>query len=422
MKRLISFLLLHIFVGIIALYADTYTGYVFDEAGQPVSYATIYPINDPVAGTATNSEGYFSFTTDLPAESEVIVSFIGYQKQTFQLADLHEVVISLREQPIALEETVIAARQTRHKNKRKQMAYLLHQVFLQMQSDFSHDPVAYDIVSDVRMDTKGESWGMEQMIAHVVELPEQAREGRDSVQFRGEYCKRYFRPDIRKRADTILAGNTLENLDNKKNKGMMRKMVNAVDSGVAVHHALWAVGNIRYDFEKYMNDISHWTVTTENDGETVLTHKERHNYIGIFILEFHRHYILDSETLSVRRFSEQCEMWVSIPFGMKLNADHLRLLNLLNLSENEIEKFRLRRAHANIHLNTIYCTREGHIYTLEKNLHTEATLTGTRRTDLEIPVDLQATQRATRIYTQNVQPMPKWQMTRRIERKIVEIY
>lgn len=418
MKRLFCGILF--IAAVLSAHAAVYTGRVVDEKGQGIGYATVYPEADPVAGAATNNDGTFTINTDLPESSTLIISFIGYEKQTlplqvFALSTTDTTTVILHEQPIALEETVVAAKASKQRNKRKQMAALLHAVYVRMEQDFSDDPARYHIVSDVRMDSEGEAWGMEQMIASVVILPEAAKDNRDSLQFAGEYCKRFFQPAIRALADTILAGDGLERIDKD-----MRKAANAVDSGVVVHRSLFALGNIRYDFEKWVGDVRNWTVSNESEGETVLTHIEKHNYLGIVKYSVTRHYIIDSETLSVRRFSEYGEGQVNIPFGMRLNKDQLQILNLFNMDDRQIEKFRLRKMNAKVQMNTIYQQRNGHIYILEKNLHSDAKIIGTKQ--MEIPVQVSATQRVTSLQTEQVQPMKRNEMTHRVKRQIVEIY
>lgn len=408
--------------------AALYRGRIVDEQGRGIGYATVYPKSDPVAGTATNMDGYFSFESSTPDWEDLIVSFIGYEKRVVQMVyfeieqegqELQTLV--LKEQPIALEEAVISTKPSRQKNKRKKMAALLSQVYNRMNEDFPQSPARYRVVSDVRMDSEGEAWGMEQMIAGIVVLPEQGRELRDSIQFHGEYCKRYFRQDLREKADTILAGKTLENFDKSKNNKMdYRKAAQAVDSGVVVHRVLWAAGNALYDMREEMDDIKNWSVSNESEGETVLTYREHHNFLGIFKMDFNRNFILDSETLSLRRFSEHAEFWVNIPFGVKLSSEQLQILNLLNMSNDEIEKFRLRKAHAKISLNTIYQWQNGHIYTQEKNLHTDAQIQGTK--NMELPIQVRATQRVTQVQTEGVKPMSQSEVTHRLKREIVEIY
>ena len=420
--------------------AAVYTGQVVDEKGQPISYATVYPEVAPELGTATNNDGIFRFEANLPASSPVVVSFIGFEKVEITgdrlrvKGDTALQVIVLKEQPIALQETVVAAKSSKQRNKRKQMATLLHAVYVQLEKEFPDEPAQYQVVSDVRM-TSGEAqtghaavWGMEQMIANIVVLPETGIDGRDSVQFQGRYCKRFFDARKRAQADSILAGETLERLE-KAQKDMpkgtsqnyMRRAVNAVDSGVVVHEALFAIGNMRYDFQEAMNDIKHWSVSNESEGETVLTHTQTvSKYLGCFKMTFQRHYIIDSRTYSVRRFSEHAEVKVVIPFGIKLNSDQLQKLNLVNMNEEQINKFRLKRLRSAVDLNTIYQRRNGLVYTQEKNMILNAFIVGSKKT--EIPLNIQATQRVTDLQTEGVKALKKHQMTRRVRREIVEIY
>lgn len=420
--------------------AAVYTGQVVDEKGQPISYATVYPEVAPELGTATNNDGIFRFEANLPASSPVVVSFIGFEKVEITgdrlrvKGDTALQVIVLKEQPIALQETVVAAKPSKQKNKRKQMATLLHAVYVQLEKEFPDEPAQYQVVSDVRM-TSGEAqtghaavWGMEQMIANIVVLPEAGIDGRDSVQFQGRYCKRFFDARKRAQADSILAGETLERLEKAQkdvpkgtSQNYMRRAVNAVDSGVVVHEALFAIGNMRYDFQETMNDIKHWSVSNESEGETVLTHTQTvSKYLGCFKMTFQRHYIIDSRTYSVRRFSEHAEVKVVIPFGIKLNSDQLQMLNLVNMNEEQINKFRLKRLRSAVDLNTIYQRRNGLVYTQEKNMILNAFIVGSKKT--EIPLNIQATQRVTDLQTEGVKALKKHQMTRRVRREIVEIY
>ena len=420
--------------------AAVYTGQVVDEKGQPISYATVYPEVAPELGTATNNDGIFRFEANLPASSPVVVSFIGFEKVEVTgdrlrvKGDTALQVIVLKEQPIALQETVVAAKPSKQKNKRKQMAALLHAVYVQLEKEFPDEPAQYQVVSDVRM-TSGEAqtghaavWGMEQMIANIVVLPEAGIDGRDSVQFQGRYCKRFFDARKRAQADSILAGETLERLEKAQkdvpkgtSQNYMRRAVNAVDSGVVVHEALFALGNMRYDFQETMNDIKHWSVSNESEGETVLTHTQTvSKYLGCFKMTFQRHYIIDSRTYSVLRFSEHAEVKVVIPFGIKLNSDQLQMLNLVNMNEEQINKFRLKRLRSAVDLNTIYQRRNGLVYTQEKNMILNAFIVGSKKT--EIPLNIQATQRVTDLQTEGVKALKKHQLTRRVRREIVEIY
>jgi hypothetical protein len=379
----------------------------------------------PELGTATNNDGHFSFNAILTDESTVIISFIGYEKKSVKarlLTNSDSIpTIILKEQPIALEETVVAAKASKQRNKRKQMAALLHSVYKQIEADFPNEASQYKIVSDVRMQSAGETWGMEQMIANIVVLPEEGFEGRDSLQFQGLTCKRFFDAQKRAQADSILAGNSIERLEKKSKEKFMRKAAYAVDSGVVVHRTLFGMGNMRYDFEQAMSDLRHWSVSNESEGETVLTHTQKINkYLGCFKITINRHYIVDSYTYAVRRFSEHAEVRITIPFGVKLNQDQLLFLNLLNMEEEQIEKFRLRKMRGKVDFNTIYQRCDGHVYPMEKNMVAKMFVIGSKK--MEIPIHIKATQRVTDLHTQSVQALKKNEITTRVAREIVEIY
>ena len=417
--------LLFLLCSILSTFAITYEGRVVDTHGRAIPYATVYPEVMPELGTATNNDGHFSFNAILTDESTIIISFIGYEKKSVKarlLTNSDSIsTIILEEQPIALEETVIAAKASKQRNKRKQMAALLHSVYKQIEADFPDEVSQYKVVSDVRMQSAGETWGMEQMIANIVVLPEEGKEGRDSIQFQGIACKRFFDAQKRAQADSILAGNSIERLEKKSKEKFMRKAAYAVDSGVVVHRTLFGMGNMRYDFEQAMSDLRHWSVSNESEGETVLTHTQKINkYLGCFKITINRHYIVDSYTYAVRRFSEHAEVRITIPFGVKLNPDQLLFLNLLNMEEELIEKFRLRKMRGKVDFNTIYQRVDGLVYPLEKNMVANMFIIGSK--DMEIPIFVKATQRVTDLHTKDVKALKKNEIITRVAREIVEIY
>jgi hypothetical protein len=421
----ILFSILLLFCGALNAFSTTYEGRVVDTNGNAIAYATVYPEVQPELGTATNNDGHFSFNAILTDESSVIISFIGYEKKSVKARLLTNrdsiITIILEEQPIALEETVIAAKASKQRNKRKQMAALLHSVYKQIEADFPDEASQYKVVSDVRMHSAGETWGMEQMIANIVVLPEEGKEGRDSIQFQGIACKRFFDAQKRAQADSILAGNSIERLEKKSKEKFMRKAAYAVDSGVVVHRTLFGMGNMRYDFEQAMSDLRHWSVSNESEGETVLTHTQKiHKYLGCFKMTISRHYIVDSYSYAVRRFSEHAEVRITIPFGVKLNPDQLLFLNLLNMEEEQIEKFRLRKMRGKVDFNTIYQRVDGLVYPLEKNMVANMFIIGSK--DMEIPIFVKATQRVTDLHTKDVKALKKNEITTRVAREIVEIY
>lgn len=416
MKSKQAYIILFLLACFSSLQAQTYQGRVIDEQGEPIMYATVYLEQNPAVGTATNMQGVFTLQTGVHPSAQIIVSFLGYEKQELRLEQFGDSVLTivLKEQPIALEETVIEAKAGKQRNRRKQMKDLLYKVYNRMQYDFPDEPYKCLLVSDVSMQSESQPWGMEQMVATTVNYPRSTGDERDSVLFRGEVCKRYFDARIRNRANDIYAGDDLSS--------DMRKAASEIDSGVVVHRALWKMGNIKGNFKEEMTDVKHWTITHESEQETVFTHMKRHNFLGMFKMTYRRHYIVDSDTYSVLRYSEEADAEVSIPFGYKVKGIYLDMLNLLNMDNKEIERFRLRRATGHARLNTIYQTIDGKKYPKEKNLQAEATLTSVKKQQLQIPINVSATQRVTSIKTHDFTPLDASQLNNRLPRENVAIY
>lgn len=382
-----------------------YLGRVLDPQGSPLPYTTIYCEQAPSIGTATDPDGYFRIESDMPLSGNFVLSYIGYAKEVLSVetllcadADSDPRTIVMKEQPLALEEMVVSSKRMR--NRRKRMRALLDEVWRQMQIDFTDQPVAYQVVSDVRLDQDSVPWGVEQLIARSYEKPFARKNGMDDAYFVADYRKRYMYEGLREKADAFKSSQALEHMDQKGKKKRRRSYdlkwtVQNVDSGVVVHKSLWTWWNVRQEFRKAMEDgTRHWSISRENEGETVLTNTDKMNFLGIFKYVYYRHFILDSQTLSVKRFSQQGEIWINIPFGYKLDKDQLVFLNLLNMSDQEIERFRVRKAHATLSLNTIYVRQGERLLKQERNLHVNALITGSKKSTVRtIPIDVKATQR-----------------------------
>ena len=110
MRRILSATIL--ILTALTVSATAYYGRVVDDNRRPVPFATVYPLDSIVLGTATNDNGYFQFDANLPESGLVMISFVGYDKKTVPLRQLRgdTMTIVLHEKPIALDETTISAK------------------------------------------------------------------------------------------------------------------------------------------------------------------------------------------------------------------------------------------------------------------------------------------------------------------------
>ena len=113
MKYILHILLLFSFP--FSLLSQTAKGFVIDEDGEPIPYASVYVKNNPVGGTMTDSDGRYELQLGEAVEStdEVVFSFIGYRTEMFSVAAIVAdslFYVTLVEQPIMLEGATVRAK------------------------------------------------------------------------------------------------------------------------------------------------------------------------------------------------------------------------------------------------------------------------------------------------------------------------
>ncbi len=399
---------------VLSLTASECRGIVCDGAGLPVMYATVYLRDNPQVGTATNAQGLFVLDVP-PADtlSPLTVSFVGCEKielspDLWRTSDTLR--ITLREQPIDLQETVVAARKTRL-SRRKQLAHILREVYLKLDEQWPRRPVRYTVVSDVRMDAQEASWGMEELVATVVEIPDRGVGNKDSIQFRGEYCKRYCAPAVRMKIDSVM----LHETDPQR-----VRMAVALDSGTLTHRALWHLNLHRDRIIDTGDELSRWQVGREDDTRTVLTYTRTHNFLGIVKAQIAEHLIVDSYDFTLESYSADLRIRLSLPFSIRLKGTELEWLNLINMSNKALDKFRLKRGEMHVRVSTLYSVVDGVLVPTEKNMRADAVFRD--RNGTELPCRVSATQHVTRIETRDVVPLLFYRKNALVPRTLVPVY
>ena len=122
------------------LFADIISGYVLDEDGNPITYASVYLKTDPQSGTMTDSLGYYSININPSTDNSdnLIISFIGYRTEEVLISSISStqpLYTTLIEQPIMLEGATVKAKISR-KESRKLKKDALEKFVAQIAIDF----------------------------------------------------------------------------------------------------------------------------------------------------------------------------------------------------------------------------------------------------------------------------------------------
>ncbi len=399
----------------LSAFATDYKGKVIGSNGENLMYATVYIQQEPEKGTATNAEGCFTLTTSLDTSATVIASYVGYEKAVFPLSRFEKskdslLVITLAEQPIALQETVVKEKNTK-RSRRKLLAQILRSTYLKLLQDLPDSTTAYSIVSDVRLDAQDQPWGMEQMIATVIEQPLGGYNGKDSIQLIAEYCKRYCSPEVRQQLDNIR--------QNEKDKNR-KHLAQTIDSGTGVHRGLW---HMRLDPDHLLdtsNELKRWKTSVENGEQCVLTYTRKYDFMGMFKAAFTENLIINTADYTLKAYTVDMQMSFYLLFSYKMKGTLLDWINLFNINGTDFEKFKLRKGEMQAKVSTIYELKDGILIPREKNLESTGFVQDTKGN--RVPISLKATQMVTDVKTTGIRLKKDYKKSAPVKREYVGIY
>jgi hypothetical protein len=359
MKRWICSIVLVVFA-LFSLANTTLTGRVTDPDGLPVSFASVYVENNPLNGTVTDADGVFVLPDVQPKEN-IVVSFIGFKTIEVKLKKVptDTLRLQMQEQPILLSETEVS-KERKHISKRRQKKNLLKDVYAQLMHDFPANNHFYKVISDYAIYNDDQIAAFEELSGNIVEIPLKDKHKVDSIQLLPNWVKRYRHPETRNRLDGI---------ENRLRKDKNAQRIQLVDSSIFVHRVLWG-GDIKSMFSQLKDKVSKWE-SYEQDSALVLSFSDNYNFLGILKIKLVLNLVLDPYSYRIQKQSQDLQVEAHIPFGYKLNADQLAILNTVVLTSESIEKFRLKHVFADVKRNILYQTTDNKVYVDEKNIITK---------------------------------------------------
>jgi hypothetical protein len=359
MKRWICSIVLVVFA-LFSLANTTLTGRVTDPDGLPVSFASVYVENNPLNGTVTDANGVFVLPDVQPKEN-IVVSFIGFKTIEVKLKKVptDTLRLQMQEQPILLSETEVS-KERKHISKRRQKKNLLKDVYAQLMHDFPANNHFYKVISDYAIYNDDQIAAFEELSGNIVEIPLKDKHKVDSIQLLPNWVKRYRHPETRNRLDGI---------ENRLRKDKNAQRIQLVDSSIFVHRVLWG-GDIKSMFSQLKDKVSKWE-SYEQDSALVLSFSDNYNFLGILKIKLVLNLVLDPYSYRIQKQSQDLQVEAHIPFGYKLNADQLAILNTVVLTSESIEKFRLKHVFADVKRNILYQTTDNKVYVDEKNIITK---------------------------------------------------
>ena len=394
MKYILYILLLFSFP--FSLLSQTAKGFVIDEDGEPIPYASVYVKNNPVGGTMTDSDGRYELQLGEAVEStdEVVFSFIGYRTEMFSVAAIMAdslFYVTLVEQPIMLEGATVRAKISK-KESRKLKKDALERFVAQMREDFPKRTAEYPVFSMYNGSQDSRQLIHHEVVGTISEYPINNRWGGDSVVLIVKSVKE-FTTDEAKVAYDVFNELTDERLNGKKNKKKKVKLSytkrNLDEQSLRMHRFLWGGPTNSFIDMLNINKPAKWDYTMIGD-DAVLTYTEKENYMGIVKGELQLHFYIDPVTFQISKIAQSLSGELHIPFGYKLKDEELEFINALQFGHDTLDCYRVRHAYVDVLRNVLFQRVNGNVVIREKNLEVQGDLIDTKKKKLTYSAEAKA--------------------------------
>ena len=387
MKHILHILLLLLFP--FSLLSQTAVGFVLDEDGEPIPYASVYVKNNPVGGTMTDLDGRYELQLDSLVENsdEVVFSFIGYRTEMFSVGVISSdsvFYVTLVEQPIMLEGAVVKAKISK-KESLKLKKEALEKFVAQMREDFPKRTAEYPIFSMYNGSQDSRQLIHHEMVGTIFEYPIDNKRGGDSVALVVKSVKE-FTTDEAKVAYDKFNEITDDRLNSKKNKKKKVKLSytkrNLDEQSLRMHRFLWGGPTGSLIDLLNVKKPAKWDYTMIGD-DAVLTYTEKENYMGIVKGELQLHFYIDPITFQINKIAQSLSGELHIPFGYKLKEDELEFINALQFGHDTLDRYRVRHAYVDVLRNVFFRrAKDGNVVVREKNLEVRGDIIDTKKKKL----------------------------------------
>ena len=396
MKYFVHILLLFLFP--FSLLAQTAIGFVIDEDGEPIPYASVYVKNDPIGGTMTDLDGRYELQFDSfsKGDDEVVFSFIGYCTEIFSISEITSdsvFYVQLVEQPIMLEGATVMAKISR-KESVKLKKEALKKFVEQMREDFPKRTAEYPVFSMYNGSQDSRQLIHHEIVGTIFEYPIDNRYGGDSVALVVKSVKEFTTEEAKVAYDKFneMADdriNSKKNKKKKKNKLSYTKR-DLDDQSLRMHRFLWGGPTGSLIDLLNVKKPAKWDYTMIGD-DAVLIYTEKENYMGIVKGELQLHFYIDPVTFQISKIAQSLSGELHIPFGYKLKDDELEFINALQFGHDTLDRYRVRHAYVDVLRNVFFRrTKDGNVVVREKNLEVRGDIIDTKRKKLSYSAEAKA--------------------------------
>lgn len=330
------------------------SGKVLDERSKPLPYASIFFKHHPLIGAVSDDKGVFEIAfgngdfcqdTELPVSEMVadtlIISMLGYET-LYVPADRfngrRQLSLRMKEYRYTLDEARIKASKNDRKQRKAEMKRLLERIYERLTTvDAPQNEETYRIVSDIVVLRDSIPITINHLAGSLTEIPGGKKDGRDSVYIKVSSISSYMDSSMKKR---------LENLDvtkfSKKEQTAVKKAERKTEDKTVIHKALWSVTDVKNVLETTKDEARYWKFEEKDNQTLTVCYTRKYGFMGVVSATQNLFLTVDRNTAAITSASCDIITRVNLPFGYRLNQGELEILNMVNLNEDDLEKFKIK--------------------------------------------------------------------------------
>jgi len=326
-------------------------GKVLDSKSKPIPYVSICFKNHPETGSVSDENGLFRIETEREFQSDtLLLSMLGYETLSVPAGDLHHrgvTTIRMKEYYYTIDEAVIKSSKNARKQKKIQISTYLQRVYDRLISvDEPRDGEKFSIASDIVVLRDSALITADHLTGKLWKLNEAKTDGRDSVAVEIGTYSNYLDSSVRAGID----GFDMSLLKKREKKALEKNPVKEWDKSLP-HKGVWIVNDVRTVMEQTYEDTWHWVITDPGEGTAILTYYRKKGFVGIITAVMKTALTVDTGTYAVKSMVSDITVNLNLPFGYKLSPAELEILNMVNFTEDDVDKFKIKKAY--VHLTGI---------------------------------------------------------------------
>ncbi len=351
----------------LVLSAAKIEGRVVNAKGDALSYVSLYLKHHPEVGTISDVNGRFSLEVPSTHDS-LIVTLVGYETMFIDLSKINtgkSLRITMKDQPVILNEVVVhvskdSKKKKSKKEERAEIQEFLGKVYKRVCVDFPQGNVCHHVVSDMTATSDGQVVMFDEWIGDILEM-RNYKGWDDSLQMKMDLNKRYLNKKFKGSIDSY----NPNDYSKRERKHIDKVDVNSMKK-IQPHKIAWELDMQKLIY-RFLCDVKHWSMVEKDNQTVVLTYTLTNKLPGIYKLVRKLVCAVDKNTYSILTLSERVSAEVTIPFGYKLSAAELSILNAFVLNQEDFEQYRLKSFKGTSCRNNIFHRQDNQQVVVEKN-------------------------------------------------------